>query len=88
MRSLRRRYGRAVIHAHQTAYGTYVEGRSIFSEHGQRVAAFRDAHDAVRAWSILAEIEGRFGDSARFFDNATWRGVRALWAHNQLREVR
>lgn len=88
-RALRRRYGRtAIMSPHQTAYGTYVEGRRIFAETGARLATFSDKSDAVRAWSILAEVEGRFGDSARFFDSAAWRGVRTLWAHNQLQEVR
>lgn len=81
---LRRRYGRASGRTYQTAYGTRVEGHRIVSESGARLASFDGSSDAIAAWAILAEIEGRWGDSADTFDRETWRGVRTLWAQKGL----
>jgi hypothetical protein len=62
-----------------------VDGSRIRDEHGQVLGVFRDGHDAARAWEILAEIEGRWGDSAATFDKTAWRGVRTLWAQKGLK---
>jgi hypothetical protein len=82
---LRRRYGRTAGREYRTAYGTYVDGTRIKSESHRVLAKFADRSDAIRAWSILAEVEGRWGDSADTFDSAAWRGVITLWARHGLK---